>query len=79
MKWAKDAPKNETGLGCPRNKMDRRSPRCYMNWPSRNIGQCILKEGITHKTSMADTSAHKPRSGIVNKGKQHHSENNAVA
>ena len=28
---------------------------------------------------MADTSAYKPRSGTVNKGKQHHSENNAVA
>ena len=28
---------------------------------------------------MAGTSAYKPRSGTVNKGKQHHSENNAVA
>ena len=27
---------------------------------------------------MVDTSARKPRSGIVNKGKQHHSKNNAV-
>ena len=28
---------------------------------------------------MAGTSACKPRSGIVNKGKQHHSKNDAMA
>ena len=79
MKWVKDALKNEMGLGCPRNKMDQGSPWCYMNWPSRNTEQCKLKERITHEIGMADTSAYKPRSGTVNKGKQNHSRNNAVA
>ena len=53
MKCAKNAPRNETGWRCPRNKMGGESPRCYMDWPSRNTGQCKLKEGIAHETGMA--------------------------
>ena len=37
-----------------------------------------LKEGITYETGMADTSARKPRSSKVNKGKGYHSRNNVV-
>ena len=79
MKWAKDAPKNEMSEGCPMNRMGWGSPRCYMDWPSRNTRQCKLKEGITYETGMAGTSTRKPRSGTINKGKQHYSRNNAVA
>ena len=40
-----------------------------MNYPSRNTGQCKLKEEITYEIGMTSTSARKPRSGMVNKGK----------
>ena len=63
-------PQNETGRGCSRNKMGQGSPRCCMNWPSKNPGQQRLKERITYKTGMTNTSARKPRSNNkVNKGK----------
>ena len=78
MKQADAAQMNETGQECSRNKMGQGSPRCYMNWLNRNVGQQKLKEGITYETGMADTSACKPRSSKVNKGKRYHSKNNVV-
>ena len=49
--------------------MGRRNPRCDMNWPSRNTGQCKLKEMITYETSTVGISARKPKSSTVSKGK----------
>ena len=50
-----------------------------MNWSSKNAEQQKLKERITYETSMADTSAHKPKSSKVNKDKRYYDRNNAVA